>query len=214
MDIRVRLIKGIQDLGYANAVQQTQLDQFENYLKLLKKWNLKFNISGISDIDRMIPTHLLDSLSLWNLLSGENILDVGSGGGLPGIPLSILDPRKNFILLDSNGKKTRFLFQAKLELGLKNIEIVNDRVENYQSRRRVDTIVCRAFSSIATAIDLTSSILKGNCSLLLMKGVYPSEEIKKLPTGYRINAIHVVNVPYLQSDRHVIEVLKESGKPL
>lgn len=214
MDIRVRLIKGIQDLGYANAVQQTQLDQFENYLKLLKKWNLKFNISGISDIDRMISAHLLDSLSLWNLLSGENILDVGSGGGLPGIPLSILDPRKNFILLDSNGKKTRFLFQAKLELGLKNIEIVNDRVENYQSRRRVDTIVCRAFSSIATAIDLTSSILKGNCSLLLMKGVYPSEEIKKLPTGYRINAIHVVNVPYLQSDRHVIEVLKESGKPL
>ena len=178
MDIRVRLIKGIQDLGYANEVQQTQLDQFENYLKLLKKWNLKFNISGISDIDRMIPTHLLDSLSLWNLLSGENILDVGSGGGLPGIPLSILYPRKNFILLDSNGKKTRFLFQAKLELGLKNIEIVNDRVENYQSRRQVDTIVCRAFSSIATAIDLTSSILKGNCSLLLMKGVYPVEEIK------------------------------------
>jgi 16S rRNA (guanine527-N7)-methyltransferase len=114
MDIRVRLIKGIQDLGYANEVQQTQLDQFENYLKLLKKWNLKFNISGISDIDRMIPTHLLDSLSLWNLLSGENILDVGSGGGLPGIPLSILYPGKNFILLDSNGKKTRFLFQEKL----------------------------------------------------------------------------------------------------
>ncbi|MDA9611657.1 16S rRNA (guanine(527)-N(7))-methyltransferase RsmG [OM182 bacterium] len=214
MDIRERLKKGIQDLGYANEVEQTQLDQFENYLRLLKKWNLKFNISGISDIDRMVSAHLLDSLSLWNLLNGENILDVGSGGGLPGIPLSILDKSKNFILLDSNGKKTRFLFQAKLELGLENIQIVNNRIEQYQSSIQIDTIVCRAFSSIATAIELTSSILKGSCSLLLMKGVYPSEEIKKLPAGYRVNAIHVVNVPFLNSDRHVIEVLKESGESL
>ena len=214
MDTRERLKKGIQRLGYVNEVQQIQLEQFENYLKLLKKWNLKFNISGINDIGRMIPVHVLDSLSLWNLLSGENILDIGSGGGLPGIPLSILNPGKNFTLLDSNGKKTRFLFQAKFELGLENIEIVHDRVENYQGIRPVDTIVCRAFSSIATVIDLTSSILKENCSLLLMKGVYPAEEIKKLPAGYRVNAIHAVNVPYLQSERHVIEVLKESGEPL
>jgi 16S rRNA (guanine527-N7)-methyltransferase len=214
MDISERLKSGIQNLGYVNEVRQTQLDQFKNYLKLLKKWSLKFNISGISDIDRMISAHLLDSLSLWNLLSGDNILDVGSGGGLPGIPLSILDPRKSFTLLDSNGKKTRFLFQVKLELGLENIEIVNERVENYESIKQFDTIVCRAFSSIANVIDLTSSILKEDCSLLVMKGVYPSEEIKKLPTGYRVNAIHAVNVPYLQSDRHVIEVLKEPGMPL
>lgn len=214
MDIRERLKNGIKALGYVNELQQTQLDQFENYLKLLKKWNLKFNISGISDINRMVSVHLLDSLSLWNLLSGENILDVGSGGGLPGIPLSILDPSKSFTLLDSNGKKTRFLFQVKLELGLKNIEIVNDRVENYESNKQIDTIVCRAFSSMATVIDSTSSILKEDCSLLVMKGVFPSKEIKRLPEGYRVNAIHAVNVPYLQSDRHVIEVRKEPGMPL
>ena len=214
MNTSERLKKGIENLGFGNSVQQTQLDKFEHYLKLLKKWNLKFNISGISEIDRMVPIHLLDSLSAWSLLKGKHILDVGSGGGLPGIPLSILDPSRNFTLLDSNGKKTRFLFQVKLELDLGNVEIVNDRVENYETNTQVDTIICRAFSSISRVIDLTNNIFKGDCSLLLMKGAYPSEEIKNLPTGYRVNAVHTANVPYLQSDRNIIEVCKGSGESL
>ena len=212
MNTSERLKKGIEDLGFGTSVQQTQLEKFENYLKLLNKWNSKFNISGISEIDQMVPIHLLDSLSVWSFLKGKYILDVGSGGGLPGIPLSILDPSRNFTLLDSNGKKTRFLFQVKLELDLGNIEIVNARVENYETNRQVDTIICRAFSSISKAIDLTNNICKGDCSLLFMKGVYPSEEIKNLPTGYEVNAVHSLNVPYLQSDRNIIEVRKVSGE--
>ena len=174
-----QLKAGIHNLGLVVEADQQKL--LMDYLQLLNKWNRAFNLSGIRTISDMVDLHLLDSLSVSPYLQGRVILDIGSGAGLPGIPLAITHPEKQFILLDSNGKKTRFLFQVKLALGLDNVEVENNRIEHYQSEGQIDIVTCRAFSSLANTVHLCRRFLAAGARLLAMKGRFLEQELT-LPT--------------------------------
>ena len=202
-------LKSSLELGLAvldlnlNEFQQGQLLAF---LNLLEKWNQAYNLSGIRDIDQMVSYHLLDSLAIAPFIDGSNILDVGTGAGLPGIPLAISFPEKKFMLLDSNGKKTRFLFQVKTELGLDNVEVFSDRVESFQCPRQIDIVLCRAFAAIGTAIEKTSHILNKQTRLLAMKGQYPDEELANLPAAFELTNSHELTIPGVEGSRHLFEI--------
>lgn len=188
------------------TANEKQIASLLQYLNLLRKWNASFNLSGITEINEMVSVHLLDSLSLSPYLQGEHFVDAGTGAGLPGIPLAIIHPDKHFTLIDSNGKKTRFLFQVKLALNLSNITIENCRIEHYQSPRQIDMVMCRAFSSLEDTVSKTQQLLKKGSKLLAMKGRYPDQEIDQLPAGFEVTSIAKSGIPGSDSQRHVIEI--------
>lgn len=188
------------------TANEKQIASLLQYLNLLRKWNASFNLSGITEINDMVSVHLLDSLSLSPYLRGEHFVDAGTGAGLPGIPLAIIHPDKHFTLIDSNGKKTRFLFQVKLALNLSNITIENCRIEHYQSSRQIDMVMCRAFSSLEDTVSKTQQLLKKGSKLLAMKGRYPDQEIDQLPAGFEVTSIAKSGIPGSDSQRHVIEI--------
>ncbi len=198
------LHQGQQRLGLAlNSTQQAQLMQ---YLGLLERWNQAYNLSGIKEVDRMLRLHLLDSLALVPYIDGDTILDVGSGAGLPGIPLAIALPGKQFILLDSNGKKSRFQFQAVTALGLDNVKVENGRVENFQSNRQIDIVVTRAFSSLRQTVEWLLPLLSRKTRLLAMKGQYPEQEVREIPSGFQLLASHALDIPGMEGERHLLEI--------
>ncbi len=196
------LARGIQTLGLDidAAAQQRQL---LDYLALLIKWNKAYNLTAVRDADEMVSRHLLDSLSIVPP-AGEHWLDVGSGGGMPGMPLAILFPAKSLTLLDSNGKKTRFLTQVKLELKLDNLQVVHSRVEAFQPEQPFDGIVSRAFSSLEDFTNWTRHLGGHETRWLAMKGVHPNEELAALPEDFRVEAEHALAVPGCQGQRHLL----------
>lgn len=207
------LQRGLNELGL--DLSDGQKGQLLDYLDLLLKWNKAFNLSGVKDASEMLSRHLLDSLTLVPFMNGQRILDVGTGPGLPGIPLAICYPDKNFVLLDSNGKKTRFVFQAKLQLGLQNIDVQNQRLEHYNSSEPIDIIVCRAFSSLNDLVQMTRHLWddmdrKNPVTIVAMKGVYPAEELAALSNDIVMTGANKVSVPGYTGERHIIE-LKASG---
>jgi len=179
------------------------------YINLLKKWNSAYNLLGGNESASLVSRHILDSLCVGPYLEGNLILDIGAGAGLPGIPLAILNPGKNFVLIDSNGKKTRFMFQAKIQLGLDNISIENCRVEHYQSIQQIDMVMCRAFSTLADALTMLQPIFSDKCKLLAMKGRYPEDEIARLPDGFELSKTIKLDVPGCESQRHLIEIMRK-----
>jgi len=183
-----------------------QITLLLNYLQLLHKWNKAYNLTAIRDPEQMLSLHLLDSLSIIPFVSGENIIDVGTGPGFPGIPLAIFYPERKFTLMDSNGKKTRFLFQVKNELGLENVTEIQSRVEAYQPTQQFDAITSRAFTSLSDMVDKTSHLLKNNGRFYAMKGQYPHEELRGLPKHYNVVASHPLQVPGVNGERHLIEI--------
>ena len=180
-----------------------------DYLRLLEKWNSSFNLTGDTDIDSMVSRHLLDSLSINPYLEGIRFVDIGTGAGLPGIPLAILNPQKQFVLIDSNGKKTRFLFKVKLALNLTNVVIENCRVEHYQSTQQIDMVMCRAFSSLEDVIAKSQHLIAKGYKLLAMKGRYPEQEISRLPAEFEITKIVKLEIPGSDSQRHLVEVIRK-----
>ena len=173
------------------------------YLRLLNKWNQRFNLTGVSDVSEMLGRHLLDSLSVAPWVSGETVVDAGSGAGLPGIPLAVLFPEKHFVLVDSNGKKTRFLFQVKLDLGLENIDIEHCRIEDY--RGPADLVVCRALATLAESAVKSQHLLSAGTMLLAMKGRLSGRELTELPSAFSVEFTERVHVPGASS-RHVIGI--------
>lgn len=147
------------------------------YLHLLKKWNKTYNLTAITDFNKMISYHLLDSLSISPFLEGNSIVDVGSGAGLPGIPLAVFFPQKKFTLIDSIGKKTRFITQAVRELKLENVEVVQTRAEEYQTKNGFDTMIARAVASIDELVRISEHLLQANGKLLMMKSDVSQETI-------------------------------------
>jgi 16S rRNA (guanine527-N7)-methyltransferase len=188
------------------SLNEAQQNQLLAYLSLLDKWNQAYNLSGIRDVGQMVNYHLLDSLAIASFIDGHCILDVGTGAGLPGIPLAISFPEKKFLLLDSNGKKTRFLFQVKTELGLDNVAIFHDRVENFHCSGQIDIVLCRAFAAIGQFIEKTSHILSENTRLLAMKGQYPDEELGELPMAFEMTKSHELTIPGVDGSRHLLEI--------
>jgi len=166
----------------------------------------------VRDPDEMVSRHLLDSLSVVPFVAegGRNWLDVGSGGGMPGVPLAIMFPERAFTLLDSNGKKTRFLTQVKLELKLANLEVVHARVEQFQPSIAFDGITSRAFSSLEDFASWTRHLGNAETRWLAMKGVQPDDELQRLPEDFRLDACHVLKVPGCQGQRHLLILRRTS----
>lgn len=203
------LQRGLDEL--ALVLGDRQKEQLLEYLDLLLKWNKAFNLSGVKDASEMLSRHLLDSLTLVPYMRGKLILDVGTGPGLPGIPLAICFPDKDFVLLDSNGKKTRFVFQAKLQLGLQNVDVQNQRLEAFESNEPLDIIVSRAFSSLVDLVRMTRHLCNGahrkdSVTIVAMKGVYPAEELAALPEDIVMTSANKVSVPGYTGERHIIEL--------
>ena len=187
---------------------EKQLNQLLNYLDLLERWNKAYNLTAIRDPFDMINLHLLDSLAISAELQGDRFIDVGTGPGLPGIPLAIMNQNKNFTLLDSNGKKTRFLFQTKLELGLDNISEVNQRVQDFHPKQTYDCVLSRAFSSLGDMVENCHHLLNQNGYFLAMKGKLPQTELRELPKNYKVEKLHSINVPGVEGQRHLIKIVK------
>ncbi|HWV08003.1 MAG TPA: 16S rRNA (guanine(527)-N(7))-methyltransferase RsmG [Pseudomonas sp.] len=203
------LIDGARELGLELSARQQE--QLLAYLALLIKWNKAYNLTAVRDPDEMVSRHLLDSLSVVPYVAeaGDNWLDVGSGGGMPGIPLAIMFPERRFTLLDSNGKKTRFLVQVKLELNLDNLEVIHSRVEAFTPEQPFTGISSRAFSSLEDFSSWTRHLGSDQTQWLAMKGVHPDDELQALPADFRLTATHVLKVPGCQGQRHLL-ILRRS----
>ncbi|MAY15742.1 MAG: 16S rRNA (guanine(527)-N(7))-methyltransferase RsmG [Oceanospirillaceae bacterium] len=190
------------------ALTAEQLSALRAYLDLLQKWNKAYNLTAIREPERMVALHLLDSLAVHPFVQeADNIADVGTGPGLPGIVLAIMNPHKTFSLLDSNGKKTRFLFQARTALGLDNVTIVNDRVEAYHPPRPFDMIVSRAFASLADMTHWCQHLRAEQGCFLAMKGQYPQDEIAAIADKFRVVASDAISVPGVEGERHLLRLL-------
>lgn len=181
-----------------------------DYLALLQKWNKAYNLTAIRDVDQMIALHLIDSLSTIPYIQGDQIIDVGTGPGLPGMVLAICLPEKSFTLLDSNGKKTRFLTQVKMELSVDNATVANERVEQHAMAGQYDHVISRAFASLQDMINWTLPLPKEDGNFLAMKGVYPDQEIKELPSSVIVDTVHNLTVPHVDAERHLV-VMKRKG---
>lgn len=202
MTLQTQLAAGIAALGLALPADAEA--KLLAYLALLDKWNRVYNLTAVRDTERMVSHHLLDSLAAVPFFQGGRVLDVGSGGGLPGIPLAIARPDLQVTLIDSIAKKTAFLLQAKTELGLDNLAVVTNRVEDYRPETGFDLITSRAFSDLREFVALTRHLLKPAGRWLAMKGLYPHEELALLPADVKVSADHVLAVPGLDAARHLI----------
>lgn len=181
-----------------------------DYLGLLAHWNKAFNLTAVRDPLDMVSKHLLDSLAVLPYIGEGLVADVGSGAGLPGIPLALSRPETRFVLIDSNGKKTRFLNQAKMVLNLENVEVVNQRIEDYSPRDAdieiyFDTIIARAYAKTQDILNSTEHLQKQGTRILVMQGKL--DEVIKTP-GYELKQSHTLEVHGLNADRHLLEIIK------
>jgi len=192
------------------SLNEIQLGLLLDYLALLIKWNKAYNLTAIRDPQEMLVKHLIDSLSIAPYIQGDYLADVGTGPGLPGIPMAIVFPEKRFLLVDSNGKKTRFLTQSKITLGLENIEVLNGRVEEIPAKEKFDQIMSRAFTALDNMVNLCKHLLTDQGDFLAMKGLNPTDEISKLPEGYAVKSTIKLCVPACEDDRHLIIIGKSS----
>lgn len=194
------------DLALDSEQQQKLLD----YLSLLDKWNRTYNLTGVRDPAEMVSRQLLDSLSILPLLNGREIVDVGSGPGLPGIPLAVARPELRFTLLDSNSKKCRFVEQAKIELRLPNLTVVRSRVEQFEPDNLFDTVLSRAFASLPEMLELSAHLVASDGCILAMKGALHQQEIETAAKKWGGIRIHTLEVPDTIAERHAI-VFRKMG---
>jgi len=205
-DHRQKLADGCEALGL--QLTPEILDRLLEYLALLIKWNNAYNLTAVRDPGEMVTRHLLDSLAVAPHLTGQRIIDVGTGAGLPGIPLALLFPQRQFVLLDSNGKKTRFLVQVKATLGLDNVTVVHSRVEEYRPSEPFDTVIARAFAALTDILALCHHLLAAGGTVLAMKG--GATEAEAVPAGFRLAEIITLKVPGLMHEqRHLIRVMRD-----
>ena len=192
-------------------LSEHQVEQLLAYLELLVKWNKAYNLTAIREPEKMLTHHLLDSLSIAPFITGQSILDVGTGAGLPGIPLALWFPEKRFVLVDSVGKKIRFLRQVIAELKINNVEVKNQRVESVSVQPLFDVIMARAVSSIADLVSVSEHLLESEGRFVFQKGEYPHAEIAAFSQPCQVIPIAVTGIT---AKRHVIIVKKgeESDK--
>ena len=205
MSLAEALADGINalELALPQAIQARLLQ----YLALIRKWNRVHNLTAMREAETMLTRHLLDSLAVLPYITGPRIADVGSGAGLPGIPLALVRPDWHVVLLESNHKKAVFLQQARIELQLENVEVVAERVENFYPAAKFDTVISRAFSDLTDFVQLAGHLCGNGGRLVAMKGVYPHEELVRVPPQFMVEKILSVAVPGLEAERHLV-VLK------
>jgi 16S rRNA (guanine527-N7)-methyltransferase len=207
MSLAAQLADGVTDLGFA-LPPGAELRLLE-YLELLQKWNRTYNLTAVREPEKMVSHHLLDCLTIVPHTKADTILDVGSGAGLPGIPLALALPQSQVTLLESNHKKAAFLQQAKAELKLENIGVVCERVEAWQPGGKFEMVVSRAFSDLAEFVKLAGRYVATGGRLAAMKGVHPHEEIAQLPAGWRLQEAIELAVPGLRAQRHLLLIGQE-----
>lgn len=203
-DVAITLAEGIETLGI--GLSSAQAARLEAYLDLLGKWNRVYNLTAIRDRAQMVTHHLLDSLAVVPHLLGPRVLDVGSGAGLPGIPVAIARPDLDVTLLDANHKKAAFLNQAAAELRLANVHVAAARVESWDTAQRFETIVSRAFADLGEFATVAGRLLAEGGCLAAMKGVHPFEEIERLPGAYAVREVIRLQVPGLDAERHLVVI--------
>ncbi len=207
MDNRQKLQSGLKEMGLDLSGEQQ--DKLLAYVEMLKKWNKTYNLTALRDESQIISHHLLDSLTLPPYLEGaQTMLDVGSGGGQPGIPAAVCRPDLQITLLDANTKKTSFLQQAAIELELKNVRVVSGRVEAVQGLR-ADVITSRAFAELADFVNWTAHLLQDGGCWAAMKGVYPAAEIDRLPDSVCVERVDKIRVSQLNAERHMVILRKK-----
>jgi 16S rRNA (guanine527-N7)-methyltransferase len=204
-----RLQRGCDDLKLSLDACKEEL--LMGYLSLLAKWNRTYNLTAVRDEAEMVTRHLLDSLAIAPHITGQRIIDVGTGAGLPGVPLALLFPEREFHLLDSNGKKTRFLFQVKTALCLDNMVVHQARVESFRVAEPFDTVLSRAFASLPDMVHGCRHLLAPGGRLLAMKGAYPTQELEAASPECEELAVYPLVVPGLGEQRHLVEILMQPG---
>lgn len=198
-----QLTDGAASLGL--ELSESKLNKLIEYLALLTKWNAVYNLTAVRDPSHMVVQHLLDSLAVVHAFTGShNVLDVGSGGGLPGIVLAIVQSDTQISMIDIVHKKTAFLTQVKAELGLTNVIVHTGRVEHLQVTKKFDIITSRAFAELADFINVSSHLLDKHGKFIAMKGIFPKEEIARLPPGWQISEVSPIKVPEMDAERHLV----------
>ena len=196
----------------ALELDDAQLAKLVAHLDLLDEWNARMNLTAIRDRPSQLTKHLLDSLAVLPYLSGHRIADVGSGAGFPGIPLAIVEPGRQFALIESTGKKCRFLEHVRDTLGLANVEVVQSRAESYHPEVRFDTVLARAVGPLADLVKVAGSLVVGGGRLLALKGRYPTDELAARLKGWKVAAVHPLTVPGLAEERHLVELCRSHDR--
>jgi 16S rRNA (guanine527-N7)-methyltransferase len=191
------------------VVSEIQKQQLVKLVLLLHKWNKAYNLTSVRDPDDMLVKHIMDSIVVSPYLTGERFIDVGTGPGLPGLPLAIMNPDKEFVLLDSLGKRIRFITQAVHELQLTNVTPVQSRVEEYLPSTKFDGVLSRAFASLEDMLHWCQHLPKKNGQFLALKGLHPTSEIATLNSTFKLEASHKLTVPELEGERHLIVMSQE-----
>jgi 16S rRNA (guanine527-N7)-methyltransferase len=204
------LISGAARLGI--PLSSVQVEQLLRLLDELDLWNQRINLTAIRERSQQITKHLLDSLSLQPWLRGERILDVGTGAGFPGLPLALVNPERRFTLLDGTAKKLKFIDHVAGLLGLGNVETIHARAENFQPVARFDSVVSRAVGPVLQFVQQAGHLCAGGGRLLAMKGRHPAAEVERLPSGWKLAAIHPIVVPALDEQRHIVELCRSHDK--
>lgn len=214
---RVGLTRSLEE-GLSNLpleLNETQITQLIDYLALLVKWNAVYNLTAVREPAHMVTQHLLDTLAAVPAFSGaDNVLDVGAGGGLPGIVLAICgafrSPPVRVAMVDTVHKKTAFLMQVKVELGLKNATVYTGRVEQLQSQPLFDVITSRAFADLSDFVNWSGHLLAEGGQFIALKGVAPIDEAARLPNGWKVTEVRPLSVPGLQAERHLVFIERNS----
>ncbi len=213
MSLETTLAQGLEALGIECPLEVR--GRLLDYVRLLAKWNRVYNLTAVREPLEMVQRHLLDSLAVLPYLRAlpakKRVLDVGTGGGLPGIPLALMSPQVDFVLLDSNSKKTRFVQQAVVELGLQNVEVVHARVEDFHPEQPFDVVISRAFSSLREMVEKAGAYCGSKGVLLAMKGAYPQQELAELPAGFMLRDSRRLQVPGLDEERYLIFLTPMGG---
>ena len=205
-----QLEQGLAVMGVALPVPVRE--KLLAYVALLYKWNKTYSLTALREQEKAVSHHLLDSLSILPFVPNGSLLDVGSGGGMPGIPLAIVRPEQRVTLLDSNSKKSAFLQQAAIELGLSNISVHGGRVEQYHPAVGFAAITSRAFAELGDFSGLTRHLLAPDGVWLAMKGVWPHDEISRLPADVRVEAVHALPVPGVDGERHLVVMRRRAAE--
>lgn len=209
MDLEKRLLEGLQALPGMPADVDGLGRRLRQYIELIAKWNATHNLTAVRDPGAMVARHFLDSLAVLPHISGPNIVDVGSGAGLPGIPIALARPDWQVVLVESNQKKAAFLMQAVIELNLTNVVVKSQRIEKLSVENKIDTVISRAFSNLNRFAQLASGLCKDNaehCRLVAMKGAFPDLELMQLSPEFHVEQIIAVAVPGLKAKRHLIKL--------
>ena len=204
------LTDGARALGIELTAEQA--GQLVRHLDLLDEWGQRMNLTAIRERDQQVTKHVLDSLTVLPHLRGDRIADVGSGAGFPGIPLAVLSPARHYTLIDSTGKKCRFLEHVRDELGLANVEVVQARAEAHKPAARYDTVIARAVGPVADLVRYSGHLVVGGGRLLAMKGRYPEDELAAKLNGWKVVAVNPLAVPGLDEQRHLVELAHSHQK--